>query len=224
VPVREAVKCLQREGLLLVVPRGGIYLRQLTSQEVSDLYEVRQAIEGVAALLCAARADPKEKRTMCYRLERLAVRRGKVDHAAIQRESRLFHRTLFALCGNSELAAVYASIESKIDLSLRMTALHAPSRIEQALAEHIEIARAIEAGKGAKAERLMRAHLDHGKTARMAILKEWQAGSATGARPNGEARPRSSVNGDTAHKLLRARKAGVRKSPLKQKRTREVVA
>lgn len=224
VPVREAVKYLQREGLLLVVPRGGIHLRRLTSQEVSDLYEARQAIEGMAALLCAARASAEEKRALCRRLERLAVRAGKPDHAAIQRESSIFHRTLFTLCANGELAAIYASIESKIDLNMRLTAVHAPSRIEQALTEHIGIARAIEAGDGAKAERLMRAHLDHGKTARIAILDDWQANSATGAQFKAQGRPRLSRNGYVPPAKRQTRKVRVRKSPRKQPRTGRVSA
>jgi DNA-binding GntR family transcriptional regulator len=224
VPVREAVKYLQREGLLLVVPRSGIHLRRLTPQEVSDLYEVRQAIEGMAAFLCAGRAGAKEKHAMCRRLERLAARRGKPDHAAIQRESSIFHRTLFALCGNGELAAVYASIEPKIDLNLRMTALHAPSRIEQALVEHIEIANAIKAGSSQKAERLMRAHLENGKLARIAILDDWQANSATSAPSNKRAQTRCSRYGRAGHKPLRARKTWLRNSPSKKNRTREVFA
>jgi DNA-binding GntR family transcriptional regulator len=173
VPVREAIKVLAREGLLIVVPRSGIVVHRLRIDEVRELYEVRQAIEGMAAFLCAGerRAAIADIRK---RLERLDTG-GKFDHAAIQRENAVFHRTLFELCRNSQLSAIYASIEPKIALNFRLTAVHAPERVERALRYHIDIAKAIEAGDGVKAERLMRKNLDDGKAARIEILTRLQA-------------------------------------------------
>lgn len=179
VPVREAIKVLEREGLLIVVPRSGILVRRLRLDEVRELYEVRQAIEGMAAFLCAG-ARRAEMVNMRKQLERLDT--GKeLDHAAIQRASAVFHRKLFDLCGNSQLRAIYASIEPKIILNFRLTAVHAPKRVERALRYHIEIAKAIEAGDGVKAERLMRKNLENGKAARIAILTRMQANEACNA-------------------------------------------
>jgi DNA-binding GntR family transcriptional regulator len=55
---------------------------------------------------------------------------------------------------------------------LRLTAVHDTNRIEQALAEHIKIARAIERRDAESAERLTRLHLENGKAARLRILTE----------------------------------------------------
>jgi DNA-binding GntR family transcriptional regulator len=173
VPVREAIKLLEREGLLIVVPRSGILVRRLSIEEVCELYEVRQAIEGMAAFLSAGsrRAEIVEIRKQ---LEKLDAARN-IDHAAIQRASTAFHRKLFELCGNSQLRAIYESVEPKIDLNLRLTAVHGPERVEQALRAHLKIAKAIEAGDGVSAERLIRADLENGKTARIGILTRLQA-------------------------------------------------
>jgi DNA-binding GntR family transcriptional regulator len=173
VPVREAIKVLEREGLLIVVPRSGIVVRRLRLDEVRELYEVRQAIEGMASFLCAGPRGA-EMANVRKRLERLDTGKN-FDHAGIQRENALFHRTLFKLCGNSQLSAIYDSIEPKIVLNFRLTAVHGPERVERALRYHIEIAKAIEAGDGAKAERLMRKNLDDGKAARIDILTRLQA-------------------------------------------------
>ena len=186
VPVREAIQELQREGFVTVVPRSGIVLRQLGIDEVRDLYELRQAIEGMAAFLCAARAPLDERRAMRTRLEAVAAGPGPFDHALIQSESVAFHRALFRLCGNAELAVLYGTIEPKIALNLRLTAAHALAHVESALFAHIEIAKAIEAGDGAIAERLMRDHLESGKNTRIDILSKWEASSAdqAAARPS----------------------------------------
>jgi len=176
VPIREAIKVLEREGLLLVRPRRGIFVRHLTPEEVRELYEIRQALEGMATYLCAARGCGREMRVQRRSLERLLARGSKVDHAEIQRSSSRFHRIIFDLCGNSQLRALYRVIEPQIDLNLRFTALYATHRIEQALREHIGIAKAIEAEQPRRAERLTWLHLENGKTARIAILRKQKAG------------------------------------------------
>lgn len=172
VPVREAIKELEREGLLIVVPRSGILVRRLTLDEVRELYEVRQALEGMAAFLCASGPRRSDMAPVRQKLETLAAGDGAIDHAAIQKTSSAFHKALFDIGRNSELRSVYETIEPKIDLNLRLTALHGTHRIEQALVEHIEIAKAIERGDAEAAERLTRMHLENGKTARLAILTD----------------------------------------------------
>jgi DNA-binding GntR family transcriptional regulator len=169
VPVREAIQSLAREGLLTVRPRSGIQIRRLSLEEVREIYEVRQALEGMAAYLCSKRPVRKPMKTMRVELEKRASAKS-VDHAKIQAMSSAFHRLMFELCDNSQLRSVYETVEPKIDLNLRLTAVHAPSRIEQAHEEHIAIARAIESGAAARAERLTRVHLENGKNARLKIL------------------------------------------------------
>lgn len=200
-PVREAIKVLEREGILIVVPRSGIVVRRLRIDEVRELYEVRQAIEGMAAFLCAAerRGEIAEVRK---RLERLDTGTD-FDHAAIQRENAVFHRKLFELCGNSQLSAIYASIEPKIALNFRLTAVHAPERVERALRYHIDIARAIERGDGRKAELLMRKNLNDGKVARIRILTRLQANEAELA---GEGKKPAAMRGRATRRSVAASK------------------
>jgi DNA-binding GntR family transcriptional regulator len=172
VPVREAIKELEREGLLTVVPRSGVLIRRLTADEVRELYEVRQAIECMAAYLCAARKSDIAVAAMCRRLQQLAKGGRATSHAAIQKASADFHRMLFDVAGNSQLRSVYETIEPRIQLNLRLTAVHDTSRIEQALREHIQIGKAIMRGDARKAEDLTRQHLENGKVARLEILAD----------------------------------------------------
>jgi DNA-binding GntR family transcriptional regulator len=168
-PVREAIQELEREGLVIVLPRSGLLIRRLSFDEVRELYEIRQALEGMAAYLCAGRAPEPALTAARTQLRRLAARRNP-DHAAIQKASAAFHRTLFDVAGNRQLKALYDSVEPRIQLNLRLTAVHDTSRIEQSLREHLAIVDAIIAKDGEKAESLMRQHLENGKTARLRIL------------------------------------------------------
>jgi len=170
VPVREAIKTLESEGILIVLPRRGIHVRRLTIEQVCELYEIREALEGMAARLCAERGSHEAMRACRRKLERLAQARP-IDHPAIQRSSAAFHRMLFQLCGNAQLRDMYRAIEPQIALNLRLTALHAHDRIEQAVHEHIAVAKAIEAGDARRAELLTRRHMQNGKRARIRILR-----------------------------------------------------
>lgn len=172
VPVREAIKELEREGLLIIVPRSGILIRRLTLDEVRELYELRQAVEGMAAYLCASGKPDVRVKAMREKLQGIAAVYMTGRHAAIQKGSADFHRLLFDVAGNSQLQSVYENIEPRIQLNLRLTAVHDTNRIEQALAEHIKIARAIERRDAERAERLTRLHLENGKAARLRILTE----------------------------------------------------
>lgn len=168
-PVREAIKLLEREGVLLVVPRRGIFVKRLSREEVQELYEVRKALEGMAAHLCARQAVRRE---MAFERARLArhLKARLIDRTEVQRDNARFHRRVFELAGNRLLEGMYAAIEPQIDLNLRVTAVHAPKRIEAALHEHLEICDAIEAGDAPLAERLTREHLEAGLQARLALL------------------------------------------------------
>lgn len=170
-PVREAIKELEREGMLIVVPQSGVLVRRLTMDEVRELYEVRQAMEGMAAFLCASHPQDGTMKAMRQKMEAL-VDVVEVDHPAIQKSSAAFHRMLFELGRNSQLRAVYETVEPKIELNLRLTAVHGHDRIEQALREHIDIAKAIESREPELAEKLTRQHLENGKTARLGILAD----------------------------------------------------
>jgi DNA-binding GntR family transcriptional regulator len=58
-PVREALRDLARDGLLDVSPARGTYLRTFTAEDVREIYEARQGLEGLAAELAATRG-PRE--------------------------------------------------------------------------------------------------------------------------------------------------------------------
>lgn len=63
-PIREALSRLAHEGLVTMVPRRGTFVVDLTQEDIVDLYEVREAIEGMAARLAARRRTAEQLRQM----------------------------------------------------------------------------------------------------------------------------------------------------------------
>ena len=168
-PIREALKDLAKEGLVRIARGRGAFVRQLTLDEVRDIYETRQALEGMAARLVSLRGVTPELRAVGERLRRLQDQ-PQADVREVQREGTDFHMALVEASRNRELARIYRTLDAQIALSLRLTAEYQPSRSWQANQEHLDVLGAIERGDADAAERLMRDSLARAVAARMQIF------------------------------------------------------
>src|SRR5579862_6160057 len=164
-PVREALRKLQHDGLLDIVPFRGAFIRKLTAAEVRDIYEVRQAVEGMAAFL-AARGGGASKLAPFRELPRTtaaALRKSQQTGAA-------FHTAIIEISGNAKLLAIAESLRTQIVLTLNMALKHDPERVRLSIAEHLSILDAIERRDASEARERMVAHLASGLESRLHIL------------------------------------------------------
>ena len=168
-PVREALKELEKDRLVRIVRGRGSFIRQLTIDEVRDIYETRQALEGMAARLATLRGVTTELLAVERRMKELEIFNDaeirEVQEAGIQ-----FHDEVVRASCNRELICIYHTLDARIALSLRLTAELKPSRSRVANGEHLKILEAIKLGFAELAEQLMREHLAHGIAARVEIL------------------------------------------------------
>ena len=72
-PVREAIRQLELAGFVVMIPRRGAYVADISIKDVADVFEIRGALEALAASLAAERASEEE----IEQLERLLVEIGK---------------------------------------------------------------------------------------------------------------------------------------------------
>ena len=63
-PVREAIRKLELEGLVVMIPRKGAYVAGLSLKDIADVFEIRRALEGLAAELASERATDEELEQM----------------------------------------------------------------------------------------------------------------------------------------------------------------
>ncbi|MBI4183949.1 MAG: GntR family transcriptional regulator [Proteobacteria bacterium] len=169
-PVREALKNLARDGLLAVVPGRGTFVRQLSLDEVREIYEVRHAVEGMAAFLAAQRGASAGLRAFAPRLKGLLRQGEAADVAEVQAVGWAFHDEMVRAAGNRLLASIYASLRLQTALALRLTREHDPARVRSTTTEHLSVLTAIEAGEPAEAERRMYYHLARAMEARVRIF------------------------------------------------------
>ncbi len=156
-PLREAIRHLEAEGLLAAVPRVGTFVTEVSPRDVEDTYAIRGVLEGLAARQAAENPDPAKAGQLRAILAELARKTSdyRLYHAAAGR----FHEAIFLLSGNQRLQAMYHSLIHQV-ARFRTLSLAVPQRPSVSYREHRRIAEAILRGRGAEAERLMRAHIE----------------------------------------------------------------
>ncbi|MDX6560244.1 MAG: hypothetical protein QOD65_58 [Gaiellales bacterium] len=107
-PIREAVRELARQGLVVELPRRGSVVATLTSRDLAEVYEVREALESGASKAAIRRASDAELRGLERRLE--PMEHAWEDNAWSLDSVELdfaFHRALLALARNERMATTY---------------------------------------------------------------------------------------------------------------------
>lgn len=156
-PLREAIRQLEAEGLVIAVPRVGTFVTEVTPRDVEDTYAIRGVLEGLAARQAAEQMDPAKAASLRAILVELGQKTA--DYRVYHEAAGRFHEAVFALSGNQRLQALYHSLTHQV-ARFRTLSLAAPQRPAVSFREHRRIAAAILGGRGAEAERLMRAHIE----------------------------------------------------------------
>lgn len=160
IPVREALIQLQNRGLVTLIGGRGAFVRTFTLDEVRQLYEVREALEGTAARAAAGHIDPSELDRFESAFEGFLGRANGGSSEGVRRVSTAFHEAIICECQNPLLERVVADIRSQIHLSRKLSYRYAShTQILRGVKEHLAILRALRAGNGALAEQRMRAHI-----------------------------------------------------------------
>ena len=115
--LREALRQLQQEGLVEAGDRGRLTVRTLTDAEILDMFEVRAALEGLAAAIVSARPDRVALvAKLQTALDALDAARGSINHMV---EVDLdFHRLLCELTGNTTLVRTWEALAGSIRMSI----------------------------------------------------------------------------------------------------------
>lgn len=157
-PVHHALTRLVSEGLLTVRPRRGYYVTPVTAQALAEGYEVRLALE----LLAAERTVGALDRSAFELLETLlAATAAAISHEEWDAANAAFHEYQIDLAGNALLSRFYR----ELSVNLMMEVIRA-GRVEghaNLVTEHGRIVEAFAAGDAAAVERAIRAHIDTGR-------------------------------------------------------------
>jgi DNA-binding GntR family transcriptional regulator len=156
--LREAMRQLEQEGLISAGARGRLSVRHLDNKEIKDIFDVRAALESLAASELAGREDRTD--TVARLREAVAdMERWAASNLEDRIEADLkFHRTMCQLTGNVTLLHSWSSLEGSIRMSIMYAGVDRALKNMDAK-RHYDIVDAIESGDAEKAAATVRAHM-----------------------------------------------------------------
>lgn len=162
-PVREAIRKLEKEGLVTIEPRRGAYASDISIKDIVDVLEVRQDLEGMAAAMAAQKATDEQKEQLSKVTEqyRDAVESGNVEEMIKFDEA--FHKIIVGCSDNKTLVQLVSQVQ---ELALRFRYIYYDdfARFGSQPMEHKEITDAIISGDADKARKAAGEHIRHLKT------------------------------------------------------------
>ena len=168
-PVREAMRKMQHEGVLLPLANGGYQVRRLTDSDIIDLYRCRAALEAVAAEDACERATPQDIDALHATIEDCDAAIERLDMRTAFELNTKFHAQVLALSGNTYVKQACDSLRRMVmfyrrsvlkssETDPRHSATYV-ARLKVKQLHHRGIAAALSARNGALAAKLMQDHV-----------------------------------------------------------------
>ncbi len=157
-PIREAIRKLEKEGLVSIEPRRGAYASEISIKDMVDVLEVREFLEGMAAGLASKRITEEEIEALKHSIDayRDAVESGATEE--IIEEDEIFHKLIVDCSGNKTLIQMINQVQ---ELALRFRYIYYEdfSRYQNMPNEHQEILDAVLSGDPEVARSVADAHV-----------------------------------------------------------------
>lgn len=178
-PLREAFRRLAADRLVQLIPNRGAIVRRLSHDEIINLFQIREALEGQAARLAAARINEGNNREFFQAVVNQGQwHKQKQDMQPFIVHNREFHQAIVKLSGNPELGELIDRYQLAVFMSLLRQVVGAGQLIEDSITQHEAIADAIIASDPDAAYAAMQAHLWHSAHTMLARAGSKMAGAA----------------------------------------------
>jgi len=161
-PVREALKQLELEGLVENIPNKGVVVKGISKQDISDIYTIRLAIEGIAVEWAMERMSEEDVEKLKEIYELMEFYTLKKDYLKISELNTQFHEVIYKATKSRYLEQVLKDFQYYIKTT-RNKSLRTPGRLESALEEHKEILDAFITKDPKKAREVLENHIDISK-------------------------------------------------------------
>ncbi|HSI19712.1 MAG TPA: GntR family transcriptional regulator [Sphingomonas sp.] len=168
-PVREAMRRLDAEGMISLIPNRGAFVASWSDSEIEQIYELRVLLESFAAQTAAERINDAQR----DRLKELAVEmthlveQRPVDVEAIAEVNDKFHKGVLEACGNPRLRDLLGAI-TEVPLQLSTFRRYTVDELRRSAAQHAELVAALTVGDADWARSVMTSHI---RSARHTLLQ-----------------------------------------------------
>lgn len=161
-PIREALRALERAGLLTSVVNQGVFVREITDEEAAEIYDVRAVVFGFICQRLAGRMTAQQKQALDDLVAQMDAAIERADSASYYKLNLQFHDAILDFAEHGRAKQTYQSLIKETHL-LRRSALSSPARMRESNAEHAALVAAMAAGDAEAARRLAERHGHEGK-------------------------------------------------------------
>jgi DNA-binding GntR family transcriptional regulator len=159
-PVREALRRLEQEGMLINEARRGWKVYTLSLEDIREIFDIKEVLEAMIARQAAACSDEQLRCALRGSLERMQRAAEVNDPGAWRKADFELHDVIFAMCANERASRIIQNLNDQWH-RLRIGFLALEGRMERSTREHRAIVECILAGQGDEAEHLMSNHLNN---------------------------------------------------------------
>ena len=173
-PIREAIRKLELEGLVLMIPRKGAEVAQITEKNMQDVLEVRKALEELSVQLACERITPEQVEEMKMAAEdfRKVLKSG--DVTKIAEADVKFHDIIFAATNNQRLITLLNNLREQM-YRFRVEYLKQKECYPQLLEEHDKLIALISGGNVEEACEIIGRHIDNQASTVSDVIRRDQA-------------------------------------------------
>lgn len=169
-PIREAIRRLEQEGLVVMLPRKGAYVAGISLKDIHEVYEIRAALEALALELAATYITDEELDELALQVEEeeALTDAGRLNEIIFIDSS--FHDLIYQYARNNKLTQFVDILQEQFK-RFRALPLGASARSNTALEEHQQILAALKAHDSALAADLAKKHIAGAERALIAALE-----------------------------------------------------
>ena len=149
-PVREAIRRLEAEGLVVYRPNAGAQVAPAEPELFEDTMSVLAVLEGYATGQAAPMITPGDLAALEQRTRDMVNAMEGMDALTFGRHNRAFHQIIYDRCPNPTLVAMLRDVDRRLDAIRTTVFVHIPYRGARSVAEHRELIELLRAGASAK--------------------------------------------------------------------------
>lgn len=168
-PIREAIRKLELEGLVVMVPRKGAAVANITEKDTKDVLEVRRTLEMFAVEVACDRITKEQMEKLEDAAKEFERSKG-ADLIRIAETDMKFHEIIYEATWNDRLVQMLNNLRENM-YRYRIEYLKDPHYYDSLVGEHREILDAIECGDKERARIVMRNHIDNQQLAVISRIK-----------------------------------------------------
>lgn len=158
-PVREALRKLAGDGLVVDVPNKGVFVKEITPKDIEDIFDLRLMLESYAIQKSYANLTEEKKNALSEHIFKL---KHAYDDNNLQQYIEIdtdLHNLIISLSGNNLVESTYDKVHSMIK-QFRIYSLTGKQRFDESIKEHSDIVSYIIAGNVIEADRVCKIHLE----------------------------------------------------------------